>query len=56
MLGVSVHACRSLLVPTSVCPGLEPFMPGESIQARATQLTESVLRSCNLALMLFDGR
>ena len=31
-------------------------MPGETIQARATQLTESVLQGSDLVLMLFDGR
>ena len=36
--------------------GLEPFMSTDSIQGRATQLTEGVLQTCSVALMLYDGR
>lgn len=47
-------ACRRFTaVDTS---GLEPFLPGDSIQARATALTHGVLRRCDVALFLFDGR
>jgi hypothetical protein len=45
--------CRFKAVDTS---GLEPFLPGDSIQARATALTQRVLRRCDVALFLFDGR
>ncbi|KAL4448459.1 hypothetical protein ABPG75_005678 [Micractinium tetrahymenae] len=36
--------------------GLEPFLPGDSIQARATQLTSRVLSRSDVAVLLIDGR
>ncbi|KAL4438212.1 hypothetical protein ABPG77_010573 [Micractinium sp. CCAP 211/92] len=36
--------------------GLEPFLPGDTIQARATQLTARVLSRSDVALLLIDGR
>lgn len=36
--------------------GLEPFLPGDTIQARATQLTARVLNRSDVALLLIDGR
>jgi small GTP-binding protein len=36
--------------------GLEPFLPGGSIQARATALTAGVLRRADVALLLLDAR
>ncbi|EFN56363.1 hypothetical protein CHLNCDRAFT_144853 [Chlorella variabilis] len=35
--------------------GLEPFLPGDSIQARATVLTATVLARSDIALFLVDG-
>ena len=42
-----------LAVDTS---GLEPFMPADSIQARATMLTSSVLHRSDIILFLLDGK
>lgn len=36
--------------------GLEPFMAKDSIQARATQLTQAVLQQADAALYLADAR
>lgn len=36
--------------------GLEPFQPGDSIQARATELTTRVLGRADAALLLLDGQ
>ena len=51
-LAIAVHAHIS---QTSAA-GLEPFMPNESIQARATSLTANVLDRCTIALLMYDGR
>lgn len=45
--------CRFRVIDTS---GLEPFLPGDSIQARATVLTATVLARSDIALFLVDGR
>ena len=45
--------CRFKVVDTS---GLEPFLPGDTIQARATQLTARVLNRSDVALLLIDGQ
>ena len=43
--------------PKSSChAGLEPFMARDSLQARATQLTASVLEQADAALFLVDAR
>ena len=48
------HNCRRFkVVDTS---GLEPFLPGDTIQARATQLTARVLNRSDVALLLIDGQ
>ncbi len=36
--------------------GLEPFLPGDTIQARATALTGRVLNRSDVALLLIDGQ
>ena len=35
--------------------GLEPFLPGGTIQARATALTARVLSRADVTLLLIDG-
>lgn len=50
---VAPFACRFKVIDTS---GLEPFLPGDTIQARATQLTARVLNRSDVALLLIDGR
>lgn len=44
---------RFKVVDTS---GLEPFLPGDTIQARATALTGRVLNRSDVALLLIDGQ
>ena len=44
---------RFKVVDTS---GLEPFLPGQTIQARATALTARVLDRSDVALLLIDGQ
>lgn len=51
--GVLLATCRFKVIDTS---GLEPFLPGDTIQARATQLTARVLSRSDVALLLIDGR
>ena len=47
-------ACRRFkVVDTS---GLEPFLPGDTIQARATTLTARVLSRADVTLLLLDGQ
>lgn len=46
-------AHRFKVVDTS---GLEPFLPGDTIQARATALTARVLNRSDVALLLIDGQ
>lgn len=56
-----VHSCEASTDEHSITvidslTGLEPFMARDSIQARATQLTASLLTRCDVAVLLLDAR
>lgn len=44
---------RFLAIDTS---GLEPYLPGDSIQGRATMITQQVLQRADVVLFLLDGK